>query len=178
MLAAACLFIFAAYIATRVRAAAGPHSMLPPLAVCAGGIAATLQLISATLPISTVRNDASGLTPELAVVLMDAGTLEFVTAMLPLAVLLAVVAVGPRGALVGRALAWSAAALSVALLVGFVAFVCGASLGLLPLLLSWLWFVAAGVGCLRREIRTSSTSTASESAGAGGGTQLATKDGC
>lgn len=160
MLAAACLFVFAAYVATRVRVAAGPDSMLPPLAVCAGGIAATLHLVSAILPIAAVRNDASGLTPELAVVLMDAGTLEFLTAMLPLAVLLGVVAVGPRGAVAGRALVWSAAALSIALPVGLVAFVAGASVRLLPLLLSWLWFVAAGVGCLRRELRTSSTSPA------------------
>jgi hypothetical protein len=176
MLAAVCLFVFAAYVATRARAAAGPDSMLPPLAVCAGGIAATLHLVSAILPIAAVRNDASGLTPELAVVLMDAGTLEFLTAMLPLAVLLGVVAVGPHGALVGRALRRSAAALSIALLVGFVAFVSGVSVGLLPLLLSWLWFVAAGVGCLRREFRTNSSSTASESVGASGAAQLTTED--
>lgn len=102
---------------------------------------------------------------------MDAGALEFLTAMLPLAVILGAVAVGPRGALVGPAMAWSAAALSIALPVGFVAFVSGVSVGLLPLLLSWLWFVAAGLGGLRRELRTSSTSTGSEYAGASGGAQ-------
>jgi hypothetical protein len=40
--------------------------------------------------------------------------------------------------------------LSVALVVGFVLVSGGVDLGFLPLPLSWLWFVAAGVSAMRR----------------------------
>lgn len=169
MLAAVCLVVFAAYLATRVRAMAGSSSMLPALTVCAGGIAATLHLVSAVLAIAAVRQDGSGLTPELAVVLMEAETVGYLSAMLPLAVLLGVVAVVPpslmgRGVM-GTVMARSAAALSVALVAGFVAFVVGASVGLLSLLVGWLWLVTASVVFLRRELRTNQGPPASPSVG-------------
>lgn len=150
MVSLVCLLVFTGYVASRIRTLRGPDSILPGLALGAGVMAATLQIGSGAFQIALVENDGMGVSPELAVLLLDFGS-GFLTAMLPFAVLLGVVAVaGLQDELIGRTVARIAAVLAVGHLVGFVAFTAGAEIGFLPMPLTWLWFVAAGVSCLRR----------------------------
>jgi len=89
--------------------------------------AATLQINGAVAQVSLARHDGAGAEPELMVALLDLG-FGFVLAMAPLSLLVAAVAV----------------------VAGFVLAVGGVALGFLPLALSWLWFVAAGLSAVRR----------------------------
>ncbi|GAA1579425.1 hypothetical protein GCM10009789_36450 [Kribbella sancticallisti] len=76
--------------------------------------------------------------------------------MLPIAMLVAAVAVaGWHGEVVGRAVARTGAVLATLLLAGFVLVVGGQELAFLPMALSWLWFIAAGVSAARRVPTTS-----------------------
>ncbi|MGH3383642.1 MAG: hypothetical protein ACRDO1_03605 [Nocardioidaceae bacterium] len=150
MISLLCLLVFVALVATRLRQLRGTTSVLPYLALGAGGVVVALQLSSAVFQIELVRHGGAGLDPGLVVLLLDFGR-GFLVAMLPMALLLATVAVeGYAGRLVGRAVGWCAGALSIALVVGFVVLVAGVPLGFLPMPLTWVWFVAAGVSVMRR----------------------------
>ncbi len=148
-----CLFIFAAYIAVQLRQRRGPGSILPQLAVGAGAIAAAGGLASGVLQMTLVQSEGAGLTPDLAVTLLEL-TFGFEALMLPLAVLLGVVAIeGVRGTIVARWIGWAAAVLAAGFVAGsFVGSFGGDAAGVsfLPMVLSWLWFIAASISMIRR----------------------------
>ena len=150
LLSLVCLLVFTAYLASLLRRVFGVESMLPYLALGAGAMGATLQFTAAIAHIALVRHGTAGLSPEMAVLLLDFGA-GFLLAMAPYGVLLlAVAAAGIRGQVVGRVIGWVGGALGVALLIGFVAATAGVGIGFLPMPLSWLWFIAAGISTLRR----------------------------
>jgi hypothetical protein len=145
-----CLFVFAAFVAHRIRLTRGPESLWPALALGAGAMATTLLIVSAVPSLVLVERAGAGADPELLMALLDFG-LPFMLSMLPMALLLAAVASeASHGQVVGRGVAWVGGVLAVAMLIGFVLMVGGVDLGFLPLPLSWLWFIAAGISAVRR----------------------------
>lgn len=148
-----CLFIFAAYVATQLRRQRGPESILPQLAVGAGAIAAAGGLATGLLQLTLVQREGAGLTPELAVTLLEL-SFGFEALMLPLAVLIGVVAIeGVRGTIVARWIGWAAAVLAAGFVAGaFVGSFGGDAAGVsfLPVMLSWPWFVVASISMIRR----------------------------
>lgn len=147
------LMVFAAYVATRLRRLRGPDSIWPSLALGAGVVAATLQIGAAVFQLGLAQQGGEGIAPEQQVLVLELG-FGFVLAMLPLALLVAAIAVeGVHGRIVGKAVGRTGAVLAAALFAGFFLAVGDVPLGFLPLPLSWLWFLAAGISAARRVSR-------------------------
>lgn len=139
-------------LSTRSRppSAYGGRSMLPGLALGAGVLAAGLQFAAALPQFALLRQGTAGLTPETAVVFLQLGT-AFTMAMLPFGILLLVIGyAGTSGVVIGRTVGWIGVVLGGLLVAGFVLVMVGVPVAFLPLPLSWLWFVAAGVSAIRR----------------------------
>ncbi|WP_203335787.1 hypothetical protein [Nocardioides limicola] len=150
LLSVVCLVVFAAYVASRLRVNRGPASIWPTLAA-GGGVLAGAMLLQAAVPqLALVDHAGAGADPLLLMMLLDFQA-SFLIAMLPIALVVASVAVaGWHGEVVGRAVARVGAVLAVLLVVGFIFMVGGQDLAFLPMALSWLWFIAAGVSAVRR----------------------------
>jgi hypothetical protein len=154
LLSLMCLFVFSAYVATRLRQVRGSESMAPYIALGAGAMAAALSAGSAVFQLGLVDREGAGSDPELAVTLLAMGH-GFEIAFIPLGILLGAIAVeGIRGTIVARWLGWSAAALAVGMIVGYLVDQAAETpLVFFAAMLTWLWFIPASISMIRRTPR-------------------------
>jgi hypothetical protein len=149
VLAFVALLVFTVYVARSIRVREGSGGLLSGMALGGGLTAVALGLLAAIAQFAAVGRADEGIDPEVARALFDLSTIAFVLTWLPLAVLIGSVAVaGIRNGILSRWVSIAGGIVAAALLAGLAALPADAAY--MAMVLSWLWFIAAGIVLIRR----------------------------
>lgn len=152
-LAFAALLVFAVYAARRIRARESREGLVSGLVLASGAAAVAVLIVGGAAQFAAVQRADEGVPVELARAFLDLSGILFGLGFGLIAVLLGSIAVaGFRYGFVPRWLAAPAGLLGAGLLAGLAAAPSEAAFGF-PLVLTFLWFIVAGVRlAVKREV--------------------------
>jgi hypothetical protein len=144
-LALAALLVFSAYVAHAIRQRERDHGLLAGIASASGIAAVAVFVVSGSAQFAAVQRGSEGIDLEVARALLDVSGILFKLGFGLVAVFVGSIAVaGLRYDLLPRWLTITAGLLAVGMLGGLAAAPAEAAFGI-PLVLTFLWFIAAGI---------------------------------